>query len=118
MIKKLDPKHVARGRRLRAARIAAGYRSSRSAALDHGWAESTYRAHETGNRPIGDDDAERYTKAFRAKGVRVFPKDIVYGEDQEGEPTRPGRVSLDEVTQDWSDEAVNRAAEALKLLRP
>src|SRR5262252_6547488 len=61
----------AQGRRLRAARQAAGFRSAREAALRYEWAESTYRAHEAGSRTIGPDDAERYAKRFRAQGAAI-----------------------------------------------
>lgn len=79
MTKKPDPKSVAQGKRLAAAREAAGFRSSRAAAIQYGWPESTYRAHEGGSRTIGQDDAERYTARFRSAGVRVTAKDILFG---------------------------------------
>lgn len=69
----------AQGARLAAARLAAGFRSARGAAIEHGWPESTYRAHETGGRTIGQDDAERYAKAFRAHGVEVSAAAIIFG---------------------------------------
>jgi SOS-response transcriptional repressor LexA len=67
------------GERLQAAREAAGFRSARAAAKENDWPESTYRAHEGGTRTIGQDDAERYTRRFRAAGVRVAAKDILFG---------------------------------------
>src|SRR5215472_1138998 len=65
----------AQGRRLRAAREAAGFRSAREAALRYEWPESTYRAHEAGKRTIGQDDAERYAKRFKAQGAVISAKD-------------------------------------------
>ena len=66
------------GRRLEAARKAAGYRSGRSAALDNGWPESSYRAHEAGKRTIGQDDAERYARRFRMRGVKITAQAILF----------------------------------------
>jgi hypothetical protein len=54
--------------RLRFARKQAGFKSARSAALAHGWPESTYRSHENNNainRNYGYDDAVKYGRAFR-----------------------------------------------------
>ncbi|EJW11271.1 hypothetical protein A33M_3349 [Rhodovulum sp. PH10] len=68
------------GERLRAARIAAGYRSARDAALSNGWPESSYRAHEGGTRTIGQDDADRYARRFVAAGARVSARDILFGD--------------------------------------
>lgn len=66
------------GRRLREARLAAGYRSAREAALDNSWPESTYRAHESGTRTIGLDDAERYARRFRRAGVKVLAQTVLF----------------------------------------
>lgn len=71
------------GLRLKAARELAHYRSAREAALDNRWPESTYRAHEGGTRTIGQDDAERYARRYRAKGVQVTAKDILFGQESE-----------------------------------
>lgn len=62
---KIDPLTKAQGQKLAEFRKAAGFRSGRAAALEHDWKESTYRAHEAGKRTIGQDDAERYARAFR-----------------------------------------------------
>ena len=70
------------GKRLANCRANAGWRSARAAALNFGWAESTYRAHESGSRTIGLDDAERYAKAFRTTG-----KFILFGDGEAPEPT-------------------------------
>jgi hypothetical protein len=70
------------GARLVQARRSAGYTSARSAALDNGWTESTYRTHEGGTRTIGQDDAEKYAKRFRARGARtVTGQWILFGGD-------------------------------------
>lgn len=78
------------GERLRAVRIAAGYRSARDAALQNGWPESTYRAHESGTRTIGLDDAERYARRFAWRGVKVTAQTILFGASDQGfaEPQR------------------------------
>jgi phage repressor protein C with HTH and peptisase S24 domain len=75
----------AQGQRLAEAREAAGYRSARAAALENSWPESSYRAHEGGTRTIGQDDAERYAKRYRAAGVQVTAKSILFGDRSEPE---------------------------------
>jgi phage repressor protein C with HTH and peptisase S24 domain len=61
-----DDERKRQGKRLAQLRSQAGYRSARAAALELGWPESTYRAHEAGARTIGADDAERYAARFGA----------------------------------------------------
>ncbi len=73
----------AQGKRLAEARKAAGYQSARDAALSNSWPESTYRAHEAGTRTIGQDDAERYARRFRARGVKVTAQEILFGDAEE-----------------------------------
>jgi len=68
------------GERLAAVRMAAGFKSARAAALENGWSESTYRAHEGGTRTIGQDDAERYAHRFQAEGVKVTAQHILFGD--------------------------------------
>lgn len=67
------------GQRLAAARLKAGWRSARAAALENNWAESSYRAHENGSRTIGQDDAETYARRFRAAGANISAQDILFG---------------------------------------
>jgi phage repressor protein C with HTH and peptisase S24 domain len=92
----MDREKAQQGRRLKAARAAAGYRSARAAALSNGWRESSYRAHEGGTRTIGQDDAERYARRFRAAGVKVTAKSILFGDDAAPapEPAAPGAVPI------------------------
>jgi hypothetical protein len=74
------------GSRLRTVRMAAGYPSARSAALDAGWPESTYRAHEGGTRTIDPRDAARYVLYFLrhgAKGENFTGRWIIYGDEDE-----------------------------------
>lgn len=78
MAMKEEAKRREQGKRLKQARVDAGYRSAREAALSNHWPESTYRAHETGTRTIGQDDAERYAKRFRAAGARITARDILF----------------------------------------
>lgn len=68
----------AQGKRLREARLAAGFRSARAAAVENGWKESSYRAHEGGTRTIGQDDAERYARRFYAAGVAITAQKILF----------------------------------------
>lgn len=51
--------------RLRHAREQAGFESASAAADRFRWTESTYRAHENGNRGIPKRKAEIYARAFR-----------------------------------------------------
>ena len=82
------------GSRLRSAREKAGFRSAREAALQNGWPESSYRAHEGGSRTIGQDDAERYARRYQARGVRVSAQSILFvaePRDRQIERDRRGR---------------------------
>ena len=71
------------GARLAAAREQAQYKSAREAAIENSWPESSYRAHENGSRTIGRDDAERYAARFKARGVDVSARSILFGDDQD-----------------------------------
>lgn len=51
--------------RLKTAREQAGFESAVDAARRFGWTESTYRAHENGQRNIPRTAAPRYARAFR-----------------------------------------------------
>lgn len=89
----------AQGKRLAEARKAAGYRSARDAALENSWKESSYRAHETGGRTIGLDDAERYARRYRSEGVKISARQILFGDDEPGfseesEPHDAGRMTI------------------------
>lgn len=53
------------GRRLRAARLRAGYRSAQVAAAAQGWPVATYRAHENGGRKVPDEMLNEYAKAYK-----------------------------------------------------
>lgn len=81
---------MAQGARLKAARVAAGYRSAREAAMQNEWKESSYRAHEGGTRTIGQDDAERYAARFRFDGVEVTARGILFGDADAPEQTAVG----------------------------
>jgi SOS-response transcriptional repressor LexA len=50
--------------RLVAARKKAGFKSARAAAIELGWAESSYRAHENGTRNYDRDMARTYARAY------------------------------------------------------
>lgn len=86
------------GARLKLAREAAGYRSAREAALENGWAPSTYSAHEAGRRKMGEDDAEKYCRHFKAKGATATAKEILWGENGGIDPPEraatPGKPDL------------------------
>lgn len=58
--------------RLKAARIAAGYRSATAAAQAFGWTESTYLGHENGSRGLQVDAAQRYARAFKVDWAHLM----------------------------------------------
>lgn len=62
-----DEKAVARGKRLAQARVAAGFRSARAAAMQHGWSPSSFAQHESGARGMSQM-VDAYAAAF---GVSV-----------------------------------------------
>lgn len=66
------PDTIGRRERLIRARERAGFDSARAAAVRHGWPESTYRAHESGMRNFGLEDAERYGAAFGVPGRWIW----------------------------------------------
>lgn len=80
-----EQKRREQGERLAAARLAAGFRSARAAALECHWPESTYRAHEGGSRTIGLDDADKYTRKFRALGAKGFSSQYILFGTRAGE---------------------------------
>jgi hypothetical protein len=103
------------GSRLRTVRMAAGYMSARSAALDAGWAESTYRAHETGGRTIDPGDAARYVRWFRQHGAKdenFTGRWIIYGDEDE-----LASASLDDLVRDESPAFRKKALEAILALK-
>lgn len=53
--------------RLRQARINAGFKSARAAALRHSWTPSTYASHENGQTPVPREAAKSYAKAFKVE---------------------------------------------------
>lgn len=71
------------GRRLTAVRKAAGYRSSREAALDNHWAESTYRSHENGSRGLRQLEAIKYVHKFKSRGAGGYTAQwVLFGDDR------------------------------------
>jgi phage repressor protein C with HTH and peptisase S24 domain len=77
-----------RRRRLAEARKGAGFTSARAAAVFHRWAESTYRAHETGTRNFGLEDALKYGEAFDVDGNWIF-NGRTAGKPRSGTPQFP-----------------------------
>jgi hypothetical protein len=103
------------GARLRTVRMAAGYPSARSAALDAGWPESTYRAHEGGTRTIDPRDAARYIMFFLKKGARgdnFTGRWIIYGDDDD-----LSEASLDDLVRGESPAFKKKAIEAILNLK-
>lgn len=68
----------AQAERLAEAREAAGYKRKRQASETEGWPESTYSAHERGTRAINPQDAEKYARAFTARGAKVTAEEILF----------------------------------------
>ncbi len=62
--------------RLRKARLASGHRTASGAAKAHGWAISTYIAHENGQNDYDAERAEVYAKAFK-----TTPEWLLLGKD-------------------------------------
>lgn len=83
---------IAQGKRLAQARQKAGYKSARRAAIENGWPESSYRAHENGSRTIGLDDAERYAKRFTQLGAQVTAKELLFEEGSNNVPPVTGKI--------------------------
>jgi hypothetical protein len=103
------------GSRLRTVRLAAGYTSARSAALDAGWPESTYRAHEGGTRTIDPGDAARYVLWFLrqgAKGENFTGRWIIYGDDDD-----LAEASLDDLVRGESPAFKAKAIDAILNLK-
>lgn len=62
------------GKRLRAARLACGYKSARSFAIKHKIPESTYSQHETGKRSLNPEMLCFYSEKFH-----VHPGWLIHG---------------------------------------
>ncbi|MGJ4941444.1 hypothetical protein ACQR1W_12795 [Bradyrhizobium sp. HKCCYLS1011] len=92
--------------RLHAARVAAGFRSGRAAALAHGWSEPTLRAHETATGFIGPEMIEVYAAAFK-----VDPVWLEKGTGQ-GPPVDPVREARFRARIDNEGDSVKKAAAA------
>lgn len=80
-------------RRLRLARIEAGFNSPRSAAQQFGWTVARYAGHEGRHRGITFDQAMRYATSFGLESA----EDLLFGK-QHAE-TQASMVAVD---QDWS----------------
>lgn len=98
--------------RLHAARRAAGFKSARAAALAHGWAEATYRAHETATGFIGDEMLRAYATAFNVD-PEWLARDV--GNGVQVDPVREARFRAR--IQNEGDAAGKAAKEAGKRLR-
>jgi hypothetical protein len=59
--------------RLRKARMAAGWKSARQAALKFHWRESTYASHENGQTdPVPSESAKQYADAFGTTDIWIL----------------------------------------------
>jgi len=64
MVDKRAERHERAGR-LRQARVGAGYKTMASAIRECGWAEETYKAHETGRNGFDVAQARQYARRYR-----------------------------------------------------
>jgi hypothetical protein len=98
--------------RLHAARVAAGFKSGRAAALAHGWNQATLRAHETATGFIDRAMIKVYAAAFK-----VDPQWLERGTG-EGPPVDPVRQARFRARiENDGDKARKAAKEAGKRLR-
>jgi hypothetical protein len=107
---KQNQTRMIQGRRLTAVRKAAGFKSAREAALECGWPESTYRAHENGSRTIGQDDAIEYVARFKSEGAKGYTAQWVLF----GDGAQPDE-SLDEMIRGQSPEMIAKVYQAVRL---
>lgn len=94
-------------KRLIQARIAAGFRSARAAAIRHGWPPSTYASHENGQTPdIPLETAAKYARAFKVSAVWLREKGTAEAEMKPG--LRQKIVKLfDAIPADKKDHAID-----------
>ena len=71
-------------KRLREARVNAGFDSASEAARRFGWTDVTYRHHENGTRNVPKAKAEVYARAFR-----VSPEWLMFGKGHNGKRMVP-----------------------------
>ena len=104
----------AQGRQLAMVREAAGFTSARQAALKCGWPESTYRAHESGGRTIGLNDAGRYIHRFTLAGAKDYSAQwVLFGDGEAPEQ------SLDDMIRNEPPEVQKRVYQAVRdILKP
>jgi phage repressor protein C with HTH and peptisase S24 domain len=76
-------------KRLREARIGAGFKSARAAAIKHRWVPSTYSSHENGQTPVPTDNAKTYAKAFKVSFAWLL------GDEDVNQPSKNGSESYD-----------------------
>lgn len=74
--------------RLRQARIKAGFRSARAAALRHNWVVSTYASHENGQTPVPKETADQYAKAFKVSRAWLLAVDGSVNQARKKEQSR------------------------------
>lgn len=103
------------GRRLRAARLRAGYRSAKVAAAAQGWPTPTYRAHENGERKVSEETLNEYAKAYEVSlgwlktGAKV---------DANDPPSQTPEVDLAKLAFDLDeDDKKKLKSKRLKLVR-
>lgn len=88
MAKSLKEIRKEQGARLKAVREKF-FGSADGAAEENNWKKSTYRSHEGGWRTMGDDDAERYARAYRLRGAKVTAKEILFDSEDGISGARP-----------------------------
>lgn len=73
--------------RLIDARLAAGFKSKKSAYEKFGWGSSTYAAHENGQNKYDDEWAKIYGKAYN-----ISPEWLLFGTTGAPAPVKPGGI--------------------------
>ena len=74
------------GRRLKAARIARGFKTAAAAAEAFGWNRNTYSSNENGNAPFSFRRAKEYAAAFGVDALMLYEGQVV---DVAGAQTAP-----------------------------
>lgn len=79
-----------RARRLKSARLAAGFKTAAAAAQSYGWNRNTYASNENGNAPFSFAKAKSYGEAFN-----VRPEFLYDGQDTTDSDAKPSARRLE-----------------------
>lgn len=97
--------------RLRKARLAAGFKSGKSAADAHGWPTGTYTADENGNRLLTSERAARYGEAFAVPMAWLLREDpLADGTLEMARALRLQQLDFREIPHEFASEEVEAKA--------